>query len=662
MQNKVRSLFLVLIDVFGFKIRDIIAIDKRMRQVTAVSFIGIVFASIFALFNLLTPNMQLLGQVELAAIGILVPAAILGRNPNLVAFAEDLVMLATLCIVGALIVFGGVEGTGLYWVYTAPFLAFFLKGQRLGWWYSVALVAIVAVYFIGPLRFMPIFYHYSPIVATHFTISLAFYTLVAAAFNHLRTRFEEQLQKQVTIKTADSQKLLEQLQFIASHDQLTQLPNKVMLEDIIKKQIDEINPSEQLLVVCILKLERMFEMSNILGGSGADNLVLKIAENLKRFIDFKGALAHTHRDEFVISYPADRDSLNEQGIQHFFSERQISVEIQGYFIYCEITMGLALYPDHATDPQILLNKAQQAMLQAHKNGQQWLIYNPIQEKAFVRHHLLFGKLRAALMQQHLQVHYQPQINLLTGLVIGAEALLRWHDPIEGYISPLEFIPVAEESGLIRPLTSWLVDICMHDCTDWLSRGYDLHLSINLSARNLLDPDLISVLMASLDKYHLSPSTITLEITESCFMSSPERAMEIIHRLHDTGFRLSIDDFGTGYSSLSYLKNLPVNELKIDKGFVRHLLQNSGDQAIVSSTIDLAHNFGLMIVAEGIEDESTGNWLHTRGCDIGQGYFIAKPMPSDILIKFLAANLAAKGADKNSSENTQKNSNINEDLN
>lgn len=637
MFNPLSRIFLLFVDIFGFKIDDKITIEKRMRQVRSVTSIGIVFGFLFSLFNLFTPGMERLGYAELVGVGFLVPAAILGRNGDLVELAENLVLLATVCILGALIFFGGIEGTGLFWIYTAPFLVFFMKGQRQGWWYSVGFFALVAIYLLGFSHFYHISYQYSPITRVQFIISLAFYTLVAAAFNHLRTRFEEQLQQQVTIKTADSQKLLEQLQFVASHDQLTQLPNKVLLVDILKKQIDDIDASEQLLVICNLKLERMFEMSSILGPAGADNLVLKISEYLERFIDTKGALAHTHRDEFVISYPANRKAFNAENLQSFFADRQISVEVQGYFIYCEITLGLALYPDHAIDPQLLLNKAQQAMLQAHTAGQQWLIYNSKQEKAFVRHHLLFGKLRAALMQQHLQVHFQPQLDLVTGLVVGAEALMRWNDPVEGYISPLEFIPVAEESGLIRPLTAWLVDVCMRECASWRKQDFGLHVSINLSARNLLDPDLITMLTDTLKKYNLSAFGITLEITESCFMSSPERSLEVIQRLHEIGFRLSIDDFGTGYSSLSYLKNLPVNELKIDKGFVRNILHDSGDQAIVSSTIDLAHNFNLMIVAEGIEDESTGHWLNERGCDIGQGYFFAKPMPADVFLKFLLAN-------------------------
>jgi diguanylate cyclase (GGDEF)-like protein len=571
----------------------------------------------------------------------MVPAAILGRNPKYVGIAEALVMAAMLMIVGALIIYGGVEGTGLFWVYTAPFLAFFLKGQRLGWWYSFGLMVIIAAYFLGANVLFPHAHQYSGVVISQFIISLGFYSLIAAAFNHLRSRFEDQLQKQVAIKTADATQLLNQLQFNATHDTLTKLPNKILLLDILQEQMNEITSGEQVLVVCNLHLERMFEMGNILGIGGADDLALKITGYLERFIEHKGTLAHTRRDEFIITYHTKRALFNQEGLRNFIAERQITIEVQGYSLYCEFTLGLALYPDHANDPISLLNKAEQAMLQAQKNGLQWSVYDQKREQAFVRHHLLFGKLREALMQQHLRVHYQPQIDLKTGAIVGAEALLRWHDPNEGFISPLEFIPVSEESGLIRPLTTWLVGVCMRECDAWHKQDININVSINLSAMNLLDPDLINVLMESLSKTNLAASCINLEITESCFMSSPERALEVIQRLHDSGFTLSIDDFGTGYSSLSYLKNLPINELKIDQSFVRKLLQNSGDQAIVSSTIDLAHNFGLTVVAEGIEDEPTSQWLQARGCDIGQGYFFAKPMASDLFLKFALINLVEK---------------------
>jgi len=636
--GQIQRVIPVLGDFFGFGTQDEIEIEKRIWLVTVFAFIGIIFCFINALFSFSFPTMAKLGQIELGvAVFCVTPAAIIGRQPKLVGVAEALLLIAMFIVTMAMVVFGGPDGTGLYWIYSAPFLAFFLKGQRVGWWYSLGSMLAVSTYFLGGMSLVPNAQHFSNIVISQFMLALCFYTLVAATFNSLRSKFEEQLQRQVLIRTEDASQLLNQLQFVATHDMVTKLPNKVLLLDFIGQKISATNTEHQLLVVCNLRLERMFEMSNILGVGGADDLTLKIAHYLKSLIKENDLLAHTRRDEFIICYHTNRATFSSDGLRQFIAERQNSFEVQGYFLYCEFTLGFAIYPDHASDPATLLNKAEQAMLQAKKNGSQWSIFDQQQEHAFVRHHLLSGKLREALMQQHFEVFYQPKIDLNNGNLVGAEALLRWRDPVEDLISPLEFIPVAEESGLIRPLTTWLINQCMHECDHWHQVGIPISVSINISAMNLIDPDLLHVLIETLCQCNLAASSVNLEITESCFMASPERALEVIQRLHMSGFRLSIDDFGTGYSSLSYLQNLPINELKIDQSFVRNLLQNSGDQAIVSSTIDLAHNFGLEVVAEGIEDEPTSQWLRARGCDIGQGYFFARPMAADLFLDFALIN-------------------------
>jgi len=633
-----------LVEVLGLALKDQIDPEERGRHVRAAASIGLVFGAAFAFYNMSIKGMMPLGLTELAAVVLLLgPAAVIGRKEALVGLAEAMVLSASLVILGALVILGGIEGTGLFWAYLAPFLVFFLKGQRRGWWYSLAFMAILGAYFVFAYQFLPFSYRHSPTVAGHFLLSLGFYTLVAAAFNNLRTRFEEKLQQRVEEKTADAKALLHQLQFLATHDPLTKLPNRVMLADMLDRKIAEVDKTGHGLLVCNLRVERLFELGNILGVVGADELMLQIAEHLERITATRGTLARTRRDEFVIVYQVDRASFSPDGLRRFITERQIAVEVQGYKLYIEIGLGLALYPDHSRDAQSLLNKAEQAMLQARKSGQQWSLYDEQQEQAFVSHHLLFGRLREAILQQHLRVHYQPQVDLRTGLVLGAEALLRWPDPVSGNVPPIAFIPVAEESGLIRPLTTWLIGECMRECARWRDHGLELNVSINLSARNLMDPELIVVLMAALKATGMRPAKVNLEITESCFMDSPERALEVIQRIHDCGFQLSIDDFGTGYSSLSYLKNLPVHELKIDQGFVRKLLESPGDQAIVSSTIDLAHNFGLSVVAEGIEDQASSEWLQNGGCDIGQGYYYAKPMPADEFLRYALANRATDGS-------------------
>jgi diguanylate cyclase (GGDEF)-like protein len=619
----------LLVDILGLRLKDQIALDERVRHIRVTTWIALLAAIWASYFNLNRDGMHALGAVELGAVVLLLlPATWLSNKPAYVGVAENLMLMSTVAILGALIVFGGVSSTGVLWVFSAPFMAFFITGQRRGWWFSVCFIAAIAIYLAWLAPLLPFAYSYSPVFATHFVLALCFYTLTAAAFNQLRTRFEEHLQQRVEEKTADAKALLAQLQYLASHDTVTGLPNKVLLIDILKNEMRGADANERGLLICTLHLERFFELANVIGNAGSDKLVGHIASHLGRLTQANGVLARTGRDEFVIAYRLPQAALDPAALERFITQRQFSIEENGYTLYVEFTLGLAVYPDHAQDAQDLLTKADQAMLQARKDGQQWNIYDADQEQVFVRHHLLFGQLREALHKQRLQVHYQAQIDMATGRILGAEALTRWNDPVAGMVPPAVFIPVAEQSGLIRTLTTWLIGECMRECARWQRLGLDLDISINISARNLMDPELMGVLQAGLEQTGLQPGRVNLEITESCFMASPERVMDVIQRIHDAGFRLSIDDFGTGYSSLSYIRSLPIDELKIDQSFVRTVLFNPGDQAIISSTIELAHRLNLSVVAEGIEDQETADWLQARGCDIGQGYHYSRPLPSD----------------------------------
>jgi diguanylate cyclase (GGDEF)-like protein len=630
-----------VVDVLGLRLKDPSDIDARLRHVRATSTIAVSVGFVFSLFNIFTPGMLALGLTELAAVVfLLIPSMLIIRNPARIAACENLILAAAVVILGALMVFGGVGGTGLFWVYLAPFLAFFLKGQRRGWWCSISFIGLAVLYFSVAKPLIPFAYAFPVDVQRLFLISLVFYTVLAAAFNQLRSRFEELLQQRVEERTASAKALLSEKQFLATHDSTTNLPNRVMLASLIAEEIAEVQNTGQYLVVCNLRLERFFEMGNVLGQAGIDNLVRAVATHLGDSKNGHRLLARTRRDEFVMVYRTRRAAVSAKFLKQFIADRQFSVEEEGNIFLIEFTLGFAIYPAHAPDAQALLTKAEQAMLQAQKNGLQWTAYDEKQEQLFVRHHTLFGKLKEALHKGHLHVYYQPQIDLATGRVLGAEALTRWIDPVEGMISPLDFIPVAEQSGLIRPLTTWLVGQCLRESARWTQHGLHLDVSINLSARNLMDPNLLGTLQRALDKSKIPPSTINMEITESCFMAQPERALEVIQKIHEMGFKLSIDDFGTGYSSLAYLKNLPIDELKIDQSFVRQLLDNPGDQAIVSSTIDLAHNLKLSVVAEGIEDEASAIWLREHGCDVGQGYFYARPMPADDFLAFAIAQGAA----------------------
>ena len=637
MRAYMQRIFKHVVNMLGWRMTHFASVGERTAHVRTSSLIGLTVGAVSGLFNVLTPGMLVLGLVEWAAVLFLIlPAAVLARNSRYVFACESLILAAAAVIFGALIVFGGIEGTGMLWVYAAPFIAFFLKGQRQGWWYSMGFIALMMAYFGVRSPDWGTVYPYSPVVAIQFLLSLCFYTVFAANMNLQRSRFEEKLHQRVHEKTQDAQKLLSQMQFLATHDTITGLPNRTFLLEQLPIEMAAAKASGHGLVVCTLRIERLFEIGNVLGHDGADNLVRHVSVHLSDIVQGHGLLARMRRDEFAMVYRLDTPSVRAETIGSFIAGRQFSVEEQGFSLYVELTLGLALYPEHSVAASDLLSKADQAMLQAHKNAQQWSVYDAQQEQVFRRHHLLFGKLRDAVLAEQLVMYFQPQIDLKSGLVIGAEALVRWPDPVEGMIPPIVFIPVAEESGLIRPLTTWVIGACMRECARWHELGLMLDVSINLSAMNLLDPELLSVLQKGLMESGLQPHYVNLEITESCFMDSPKRAMEVINCIHEAGFKLSIDDFGTGYSSLSYLKNLPIDELKIDQSFVRKLLETPGDQAIVESTIGLAHNFSLKVVAEGIEDLPTAQWLFAHGCDIGQGYTYAKPMPSTDFVAFAQA--------------------------
>ncbi|MCX7175487.1 MAG: EAL domain-containing protein [Proteobacteria bacterium] len=631
-------------NLLGTGLEDLFGQAERRQQVLLAATIGMAVGLPFSVFNMSTDGSFIVGMTELAAVCFLVfPAALLAQRSVGLAFAEGLVLLAGLVIFGTLIAFRGIQGTAQFWGFMFPFLAFFLKGQRRGWLYSCGFALIVATYFaIGPAA-LPFAYQYTRTYGAHYVVTLICFTVIAAGFNLLRSRFEEKLQARVAERTATAKVYLNQLQYQATHDPLTGLPNRVKLTETIASEIEKASATGQGLVICNLHLERLFELGNVLGIAGADALVLQIAEHLGRIAEGEGYLSRTRRDEFVILYRIDRPTVSPDELQRFIAEREFSIQVQGYAIHIEFTLGLSISPAHSNDPELLLKKAEQAMLQARKNEQRWSIYDEKQEEVFVRHHLLFGKMQEGLRLRQFQVHFQPQVDLATGVVIGAEALTRWADPIEGMISPVVFIPVAEESGLIQPLTNWLVRVCMSESARWKELGLDLDISINLSAISLVDPNLIDFLRNTAAEAGLAPEKINLEITESCFIKSPERSLEVMRRLREAGFRLSIDDFGTGFSSLSYLKNMPINELKIDQSFVRKLLESPGDQSIVISTIDLAHNFGLSVVAEGIEDEPTATWLREHHCDIGQGYTFARPIPAAEMVLFAQSRQAGRAA-------------------
>jgi EAL domain-containing protein (putative c-di-GMP-specific phosphodiesterase class I) len=308
-------------------------------------------------------------------------------------------------------------------------------------------------------------------------------------------------------------------------------------------------------------------------------------------------------------------------------------EIEGLPIVTEASIGIAVCPDHGESADLIMQRADVAMYRTKQTGG-YVIYDPQFDHHSPRRLALLGELRHAIEHDELMLFYQPKVAFQTRSVVGVEALVRWNHPYRGVIPPDQFVGPAEQTGLIKPLTLWVIQHAQRQAAAWAEAGMDLPVSVNLSARQMHDTEFPSRLADVLRNSGYLPERLELEITESAIMVDPERALQTIHQLKALGLRLSIDDFGTGYSSLVYLKSLPVETIKIDKSFVMNMPHSANDVAIVRSTIEMAHGIGLNVVAEGIESEAVWNLLSGMECDVAQGYFLSKPLPADHMTRWL----------------------------
>jgi diguanylate cyclase (GGDEF)-like protein len=411
----------------------------------------------------------------------------------------------------------------------------------------------------------------------------------------------------------------------ALHDSLTGLANRSLFNSRLEASLA--GRSDQMIVaVMLMDLDGFKEVNDTLGHQTGDSLLQQIALALLKAVGIRGLVARLGGDEFAIVIPgADNRSEVAAIAREILVAAERPVSIDGLALEIRASLGVALAPDHGTDAAGLLRQADVAMYQAKSSRSGVELYNPDEDHYTTRRLILVTELSRALQTSSLELHYQPKADLATGRVVGAEALLRWTHPLYGVIPPDEFIPVAEQSGLIRPLTHWVLDTALQQVAAWRSRGLDLTIAVNLSARSVVDTELVVDVSNLVTQAAIPPAALTLELTESALPTDRARSETVLTGLAGLGVRLAIDDFGTGYSSLSRLKRLQVHEVKIDKSFVVHMVINDDDDAIVRSTIDLARNLGLTVVAEGVEDEATWRRLHELGCDAAQGYYVSAPL-------------------------------------
>jgi len=425
---------------------------------------------------------------------------------------------------------------------------------------------------------------------------------------------------------SERKRYIAELEHKALYDALTDLPNRSLLQDRLKHALTVACRETSSLAVLLVDVARLREINDLLGHRNGDLVLQEVADRLKKLLRESDTVGRLGGDEFVLVLPAvDREHLSAttEKIQKLFEE---PITVENTSLEVEVVIGAALYPEHGDESDLLLQHTDIAMRVAKNEATGFSIYNPEDDPFSLRRLKLHGELRQAIIDKTLVLYYQPKIDIKTSRVTSVEALARWPHPVEGMIAPADFIPMVEQSGLIRPFTLWVLEQAIDQCKRWSENGIGLTIAVNLSTRNLLDPGLPGSIAELLEFYKVSPACLSLEITESAVMSRPEHALKILLQLHEMGLKLSIDDFGTGYSSLAYLKKLPVHELKIDQSFVFGLTTNEDDAIIVRSTIDLAHNLGLHAVAEGVESQDILDSLAVLNCDIAQGYHISHPVP------------------------------------
>jgi diguanylate cyclase (GGDEF)-like protein len=429
----------------------------------------------------------------------------------------------------------------------------------------------------------------------------------------------------------------------AQHDALTGLPNRALFRERVKAAIDDAIAPVSIL---LMDLDRFKEVNDTLGHHNGDLLLQAVAARLLAIIPPDDVVARLGGDEFgiLVTKPSSRETVTS------LAERVVEA-VSAPFLVQEMTLevgasiGIAMYPDHGCDVDTLVQRADVAMYQAKSSQRGHQFYAPELDSYSPTRLLLVGELRKAIEERKLSVAFQPKVDVPSGSIVGAEALARWVHRGRGFVPPDEFIPIAEHTGLLRPLTLLVLESAIEQCARWRASGHEIGVAVNLSVRNLLDAELPDDVMRLLARFGLPASALELEITESALVADPGRTYAVLQRLHDLGAGISLDDFGTGYSSLSYLRRMPLDEVKIDKSFVIGMMTDDNDALIVRSTIDLCVNLGLRVVAEGVETLEIWRRLADLGCHVAQGFYFGAPVDADDFFRRLAVATSGGSASR-----------------
>lgn len=447
---------------------------------------------------------------------------------------------------------------------------------------------------------------------------------------HLNQTLEDRVEQ----RTSELELVNQKLEQLAMRDSLTNLPNRFCIQDRLNQYIGNAKRNNTSLSVIMIDLDRFKDINDTLGHDCGDQLLIELSLRLREILRPTDMVGRLGGDEFAILLP----DTDEEGAKivadkvHKMLEPSFYLENMAFSVAA--SLGIAVSPQHGDTTSVILKAADIAMYYAKQQKLDYCIYHESLDRHSTDKLSLMGELREAINNDELKLYYQPKVDLAAEKIVGVEALVRWIHPSRGFIPPDEFIPLAEQSGLIRPLTHWVISTALAQCDVWHDHGIEISMSINLSVNNLQDADFPGQVSHLLGMTKVDNRFIQFEITESTIMTNPDYVQEVMVGMGKLNVSFAIDDFGTGYSSLSTLKKLPVHELKIDKSFVMDMADDSDDEAIVHSIIDMAHNLGLSVIAEGVETAIVTRQLMRLGCDLIQGYYISAPIPADKMTQML----------------------------
>ena len=408
------------------------------------------------------------------------------------------------------------------------------------------------------------------------------------------------------------------------YNQITNLPNKQSLHMKLKRSINFNKIIDKEFVLLTISIDNFADIFSIIDYRQSDDFLRKVAQHFSEYLGDDDKLYHSHNNKFnILLYNYNKtEALN--WTKKYSAFLQEPVMFNGIPVYLKTSIGLASYPEHSNEGDEIVNKSYVAMNKARANNLNYRWYHSNTDKISQQNFLLLGDVKEALRKEEFELHYQPKVDIKENKIVGLEALIRWNYPGRGYIPPNQFIPQVEQTGLINSLTSWVLEQAIKDWIKMKEAGFELDISINITARNLHDPDFIADIESILNKYDINPSFLEFEITERDIMEKFSQTKKVLNNIVRLGINISLDDFGTGHSSLAYLKYLPNETIKIDRAFIKDILIDDKDRIITKTAVKMAHLLNKTVVAEGVEDRQSIEVLKEMGCDMVQGYYISKP--------------------------------------